>query len=79
MVGRLRALRHISMSSELFIARRLIAVGRPVSRQRAVDNKQVFEVLVTADIAIDQRLKLGHGISRKLLRSQVKLPKRDRL
>ena len=79
MVGRLRALRHISMSSELFIARRLIAVGRSVSRQRAVDNKQVFEVLVAADIAIDQRLKLGQGISRKLLRSPVKLPKRDRL
>lgn len=72
-------MRHISMSSELFIARRLIAVGRPVSRQRAVDNKQVFEVLVAADIAIDQRLKLGYGISRKLLRPQVKLPKRDRL
>ena len=67
------------MSSELFIARRLIAVGRSVSRQRAVDNKQVFEVLVAADIAIDQRLKLGQGISRKLLRPQVKLPKRDRL
>lgn len=72
-------MRHISMSSELFIARCLIAVGRPVSRQRAVDNKQVFEVLVAADIAIDQCLKLGHGIPRKLLRPQVKLPKRDRL
>ena len=79
MVGRLRALRHISMSSELFIARRLISVGRLVSRQRAVDNKQVFEVLVAADIDIDQRLKLGQGISRKLLRPPVKLPKRDRL
>ena len=72
-------MRHISMSSELFIARRLIAVGRPVSGQRAVDNKQVFEVLVAADIAIDQRLKLGQGIFRKLLRPPVKLPKRDRL
>lgn len=72
-------MRHISMSSELFIARRLISVGRLVSRQRAVDNKQVFEVLVAADIDIDQRLKLGQGISRKLLRSPVKLPKRDRL
>lgn len=72
-------MRHISMSSELFIARRLIAVGRLVSRRRAVDNKQVFEVLVAADIAIDQRLKLGQGIFRKLLRPPVKLPKRDRL
>ena len=79
MVGRLRALRHISMSSELFKARRLGSVGRPVSRQRAVDYKEGFEVLVASDIAIDQRLKLGHGISRKLLRPQVELPKRDRL